>query len=43
MPFDIGNGAFSMRETIAAIEGMDIPLLSKKKIYEENARKLLHL
>jgi predicted TIM-barrel fold metal-dependent hydrolase len=43
MPFDIGNGALSMREAINAIEGMDIPLSKKKKIYEENAGKLLHL
>lgn len=43
MPFDVGNGALSIRKTIEAIEGMDIPLASKKKIYEENARKLLRL
>lgn len=43
MPFDIQNGAISIRETIKSIEGMDIPESSKKKIYEGNARKLLHL
>jgi predicted TIM-barrel fold metal-dependent hydrolase len=43
MPFDIQNGAFVIKRTIEAIEGMDIPESSKKKIYEGNARSLLHL
>jgi len=43
MPFDVGNGAIAIRQTIGAIEGMNIPESSKKKIYEGNARKLLHL
>ena len=43
MPFDVENGALSIRETIEAIEGMEIPLSSKKKIYEGNARRLLRL
>jgi aminocarboxymuconate-semialdehyde decarboxylase len=43
MPYDVGNGAITIRQTIGAIEGMDIPESSKKKIYEGNARNLLHL
>jgi aminocarboxymuconate-semialdehyde decarboxylase len=43
MPYDIENGGVAIRETIKAIEGMNIPESSKKKIYEGNARNLLHL
>lgn len=43
MPYDVGNGAVAIRQTIEAIEGMNIPESSKKKIYEGNARNLLHL
>jgi predicted TIM-barrel fold metal-dependent hydrolase len=43
MPFDVENGALSIRETIKAIERMDILLSSKKKIYEGNAITLLRL
>jgi aminocarboxymuconate-semialdehyde decarboxylase len=43
MPYDVGNGAIAVRQTIEAIEKMNIPESSKKKIYEGNARKLLHL
>jgi aminocarboxymuconate-semialdehyde decarboxylase len=43
MPYDIGNGAIAIRQTVEAIEGMNIPESSKKKIYEGNARNLLHL
>lgn len=43
MPYDVENGAISIRKTIEAIEGMNLPESSKKKIYEGNARKLLHL
>ena len=43
MPYDPENGAVAMGQTIDAIERMDIPEISKKKIYEDNARKLLHL
>jgi aminocarboxymuconate-semialdehyde decarboxylase len=43
MPFDVENGAIAIQKTIEAIEGMDIPQSSKKKIYEDNARNLLHL
>jgi aminocarboxymuconate-semialdehyde decarboxylase len=43
MPYDIENGGVAIRETIKAIEGMNIPESSKKKIYEGNAHKLLHL
>jgi aminocarboxymuconate-semialdehyde decarboxylase len=43
MPYDIENGAIAIRKTIEAIESMNIPESSKKKIYEGNARNLLHL
>lgn len=43
MPYDPENGAVALKQTIEAIEGMDITEESKKKIYEGNARRLLHL
>jgi aminocarboxymuconate-semialdehyde decarboxylase len=43
MPYDVENGAVAIRQAIEAIEGMNIPGSSKKKIYEGNARNLLHL
>ncbi|MBW2066246.1 MAG: amidohydrolase [Deltaproteobacteria bacterium] len=43
MPYDTGNGDVSIRQTIEAVEGMQIPDTSKKKIFEENARRLLKL
>ena len=42
-PFDTEQGARLIRQTIEAIEEMDIPREDKKKIFEENAGKLLHL
>jgi len=43
MPYDVENGAIAIRQTIEAIEGMNITESGKKKIYENNARKLLKL
>jgi aminocarboxymuconate-semialdehyde decarboxylase len=43
MPYDIENGSIAIRQTIGAIEAMNIPESSKKKIYNGNARNLLHL
>lgn len=43
MPFDVENGSISIRETIKGIEKMGLSDATKKKIYEENARRLLHL
>ncbi len=43
VPFDGEHGRKCIRETISAIEQMDIPDSDKKKIFEDNARKLLHL
>jgi len=43
MPYDIENGAAGLRQTTEAIEAMNLPEPSKKKIYEGNARRLLHL
>lgn len=43
MPYDCENGAITIRQTIEAIDSMEIPESSKKKIYGDNARNLLHL
>jgi predicted TIM-barrel fold metal-dependent hydrolase len=43
MPFDYEFGEWHNRETIRSIEEMSIPDSDKKKIYEDNAKKLLHL
>jgi predicted TIM-barrel fold metal-dependent hydrolase len=43
MPFDVENGGASLRETIKAIDNLHVPDSTKKKIYEGNARRLLHL
>jgi uncharacterized protein len=42
-PFDSQLGDYGTKRTIAGIEGMDIPAADKKKIFEDNARKLLRL
>lgn len=42
-PFDPEKGTFNIRETIADIDGLDIPAADRKKIYEGNARRLLRL
>ena len=43
MPMDNEHGARLVRQTIEAIERMDIPDGDKKLIFEENARRLLGL
>ncbi len=43
MPYDVENGGFTIRKTIEAIEAMGISESVKKKIYEDNTRRLLHL
>jgi len=43
MPFDSENGYRFVRETIRSIEAMDICNSEKKKIFEENARKIMRL
>jgi uncharacterized protein len=43
MPYDIENGGVSIRETIRAIEAMGVSDSVRSKIYEGNARRLLHL
>ncbi len=43
MPYDSELGVITIRETIRAIEQMEIAKSDKVKIFEENARKLLHL
>ncbi|OPY64479.1 MAG: Amidohydrolase [Syntrophorhabdaceae bacterium PtaU1.Bin034] len=43
MPFDVENGDVAIRETINAIDRMELSASTKYKIYEGNARKLLHL
>jgi predicted TIM-barrel fold metal-dependent hydrolase len=42
-PFDAQLGDYGTKRTIQAIEQMAIPDEDKKKIFEENARKLLRL
>jgi predicted TIM-barrel fold metal-dependent hydrolase len=43
MPYDVENGTVSIRQTLDAVEKMGIPEPAKRKIYEGNARRLLHL
>lgn len=43
MPYDVENGSLSIRKTIAAIEDIGLSDSVKRKIYENNARKLLHI
>jgi predicted TIM-barrel fold metal-dependent hydrolase len=43
MPMDSQMGLRLVRQIIEAVEGMDIPESDKKKIFEDNARKLLRL
>lgn len=43
MPFDAQDGRIAMGRTIEAIDRMEITASSKKKIFEGNARILLHL
>ena len=42
-PFDSQLGDYGTRRTIEAIERMDIPEGDRKKIFEENARKIMRL
>lgn len=43
MPYDTGNGDVSIRQTIEAIEDMQISETSKRKIFNDNTRRLLKL
>lgn len=43
MPFDAELGAWVIRETVKSIERMSISDSDKRKIFEENARRLLRL
>jgi predicted TIM-barrel fold metal-dependent hydrolase len=43
MPYDNQLGLRYLRQTVQAIEELDIPATAKKKIFEDNARKLLRL
>ena len=43
MPYDVENGSVSIRETINGIDRMGLSEPTKQKIYEGNARRLLHL
>jgi len=42
-PYDVGNGALSIEQTIGAIEKMGVTDSIKQKIYEGNARRILKL
>jgi aminocarboxymuconate-semialdehyde decarboxylase len=43
MPYDSEIGNRYIRETIRSIEEMDISDSDRKKIFEDNAKRLLHL
>ena len=43
LPYDVENGRLSVRQTIDAIEKMSVSQAARQKIFEGNARKLLHL
>ncbi|HME45175.1 MAG TPA: amidohydrolase family protein [Syntrophorhabdales bacterium] len=43
LPYDVENGRLSVKQTIDAIEKMGVSPSAKQKIYEGNARRLLHL
>jgi len=43
MPFDAELGVWVIRETVASVERMPITNAEKRKIYEDNAKKLLRL
>jgi predicted TIM-barrel fold metal-dependent hydrolase len=43
MPYDVESGGVSIRETIKAIDRMNIAEPTRTKIYEGNARRLLRL
>jgi aminocarboxymuconate-semialdehyde decarboxylase len=43
MPYDVENGAISIRKTFEAVETMAGSEEVKRKIYEGNARRLMHL
>jgi uncharacterized protein len=43
LPYDIENGRLSMRTAIDAIEAMGVSETARQKIYEGNARRLMHL
>ncbi len=42
-PYGVQSGHVQIRETIRSVEEMDIPKSDKKKIFEDNARRLLRL
>jgi len=42
-PYDIGKGRLSQNRTIEAIEALKLPKATLDKVYEGNARRLLHL
>jgi predicted TIM-barrel fold metal-dependent hydrolase len=43
LPYDVENGRLSVRQTIDAIEKMGVSESTRQKIFEGNARRLLHL
>ena len=43
MPYDVQVGDVYCRETILSVERMAIPDSEKKKIYEDNARRIMRL
>ena len=43
MPYDNAHGDRDIRETIRGVEQMNISEVDRRKVYEDNARSLLHL
>ena len=43
MPFDPEGGPGFVRDTIAAVDAIDVSDADREKIYEGNARRLLRL
>ena len=43
MPYDVENGSLSIAEAVNGIENLHLSAAAKEKIYEGNARRLLHL
>ena len=43
VPYDVENGNLSIKLTVDAVEAMGLPNATLTKIYEGNARSLLHL
>jgi predicted TIM-barrel fold metal-dependent hydrolase len=43
MPFDVEFGDRGIRKTIQSVEALGLSADEKKMVYEDNAKRLLHL